>query len=98
MNKSVGFKEFIQSNLPWLIAGVLSLVNVYITATLAPLKQDITVLAEDVAQVKEAQTDTDKNGTVSDKLNTLRIDGVEENIVEIKQGILRVEDKLDQLK
>jgi len=89
-------KSFVQTNIPWLLGILLTILNLYITTLISPLKQDIFALAESVDDVQMEINALQQSGTVNSQLNSLRVDKIEGNIVEIKQTLIRIEDKMDR--
>lgn len=83
-------KEIMLQNLPLAFAVVVTIANLYIASLLSPIKSDINALARGLDEIQ-------RNGTIKSQINDVRIQNVEGNIVEIKSGIISLNDKVDRL-
>ncbi|MCR4330012.1 MAG: hypothetical protein NUV65_05730 [Candidatus Roizmanbacteria bacterium] len=91
-------KDFLRKNIPWVLVLAFSVANLYLGSILSPLKEDLRVnAASSMVALDNIQVKLDgiqKDGTINSQINTVRIKAVEENIIEIKQTLVRIENKL----
>ena len=87
-------KAFVRSNIVWLLGVAFAVINLYITSLILPLKQDIIVLASRINIVELNQKNIEAI-QIQTELNAQKTEIMGENIKEIKQSLVRIEDRLN---
>lgn len=90
------FKEYFFENIRWISPMVITILTLYIASLLAPLKQTIEVQAYEIQTLKEAQESFLEKGSVSAQVTAERVSNVEKSLVEIKETLKYIDQKLDR--
>lgn len=90
-------KEYLLENVPFILGVGMAIINICIASIITPLKGDIGANARAIEELRIDQLQLIEKGSVHAQINTTKIDNLEKDIIEIKDGVNKIGDKMDRI-